>query len=890
MKTLKICMFLDLFFSMTLLYPQQVDNSDSPAFHIISSSHQDIAWIDTPAACIAFRDTAMLSPALEMLKVDPDYRYTVESTLTLFEFLDRNPERTAELKHFLQNGRLECGAFYNQPYESMYSGEALVRQTYYGRKWLLDRFGYDSRVMWNADVPARAMQIPQIMAKAGIEYVESGRQQEGFYLWKSPDGSSVIAHSAGHYYNASWILLEQDEQGKMVFKPLEQIVKELSQKVGEWRTYHELYHIPQQYGLILSRDWLKPLNMEKFIHNWNRNVAVQKNLPPMRYATSISFFESIQNKNLALKTLVGERPSVWLYIHGPAHHKALSAGRKAWRLLAAAEKFNTIDALLSKNLNNYPEEQFRQNWLDAIYPDHGWGGHNGHITDRVFREKLENACAGAQSLLTGSLESISTKVKFDSLGIPVVVFNPLSWQRTEPAFLTLNPEGLAYPHKKTDLNYRLLDDDGQEKPFQIFPGCSMDNYEHLKILFVAENVPPLGYRTYYLCPQISTSGKLQPLTNSENQFYKITLGNGGIKALYDKKLQKEIFRTEKFLGGELINLHSEGTGAGSFSRIEQPDTAEFEKMSDYTPHWNMIESGPVRSGWSIQQKIRNCLVELRILLYHSVKRIDFECELLGWDGTPFREYRLVFPVNMDRYHLSYDVPMGILQVGKSEMKAAGGHTYADITYTEQAADIHPREVMDWFHVNTGDFGVTVSSSVAVFDWVDMTAKPVAYPLLQPVLLASRRSCNERGNWYLQPGNHSFRFCLTSHKGDATDGFLFGKGAAFPLVAIQAKRGENPRLPEKYSFLSVDGKDIVVSTLKKAEDDDSVILRCYEIGGKGGCFHVDTFFPLSSCFQTNLIETELKPLEAETHALDIDVTPYAIETFKLVPDFNGQNER
>ncbi len=884
MENLKISVLCLFLITGTLSAVLPGENADQPVFYIISSSHQDIGWEDTPAACIAFRDTAMLSPALAMLKAGPGYCYTVESSLTLMEFLDRNPHREAELRHFLQNGQLECGAFYNQPYESMYSGEALVRQTYYGRKWLLDRFGYDAKVMWNADVPARAMQVPQIMAKAGIPYVETGRQQEGFYRWFSPDGSSVMAHSAGHYYNASWILLEKTGTGKPVFKPMEKIVEKLGQKVDEWQAYHQKYNLPLQYGLVLSRDWLKPLDMDDFIRNWNRDIAKQNNIPPMKYSTSTAFFESIQQKNIAPKELTGERPNMWAYIHGPAHHKALSAGRRAWRLLTAAEKFCTAAALLEKDFEGYPAEKFRQSWLDAIYPDHGWGGHNGHVTDRVFRQKLENARTGAGKLLDGALKSISARINFDGTGIPVVVYNPLSWTRTGPVVLTLNTAGLAYPHLKTDLNYRLVDENGEEQPFQIIAGPAKGLREHLNILFVAGDVPSIGYRTYYLQQRESGEVRAKPESGPENRFYKLVPGTGGIQSLYDKQLGKEIFRTGKFFAGEPVNLHSKGTGAGSFSKIEQPDTLGFERLADYTPNWNRIEDGPVRSGWVLQQKTKNCLLELRVLLYHTIKRIDIECALLGWDGTPYREYRLVFPVNMDRFQIEYDVPMGILRVGKDEMKAAGGHTYANITYTEQASEIHPREVQDWFHVNNGDWGVTMSSDVAVFDWVDMTADPVACPLLQPVLLASRRSCNQRGNWFLQPGDHHYRFSLTSHAGDGCAGFRFGKGAAFPLLAVQAERGQNPSLPEKLSFFFVDCKNFVISTVKKAEDDDRVVVRGYEIGGQGGVFRVKSKFPMEKALMTNLIEQEKGDIRAERQSFEVKVTPYGIETIKFVPDF------
>ena len=166
--------------------------------HIISSSHQDIAWMDSPEKCIAFRDTNCITPALAMMAKDPAYSFTMENMLNLTEYLERHPERAEEVARLTREGRMEWGATFNQPYESLLSGEQLVREAYLGRLWLKRTIpGADARVYFNPDVPGRAAQMPQILAKAGIPYLVMSRYHEGFYRWASPDGSSVLAYSPG---------------------------------------------------------------------------------------------------------------------------------------------------------------------------------------------------------------------------------------------------------------------------------------------------------------------------------------------------------------------------------------------------------------------------------------------------------------------------------------------------------------------------------------------------------------------------------------------------------------------------------------------------------------------------------------------------------------------
>ena len=69
----------------------------------------------------------------------------------------------------------------------------------------------------------------------------------------------------------------------------------------------------------------------------------------MQYSTARRFFESIDVKTAKLDTITGERPGLWLYIHGPTHHWAITAAREAARLLPAAEAFGTVRDLLEGN-------------------------------------------------------------------------------------------------------------------------------------------------------------------------------------------------------------------------------------------------------------------------------------------------------------------------------------------------------------------------------------------------------------------------------------------------------------------------------------------------------------------------------------------------------------
>ena len=170
--------------------------------HVICSSHNDIAWFDTPAETIARRDHACITPALEKMAERGDVTFCMENVLYLLEYLDRHPEKMDEIRRLTANRQFDWGATYNQPYEGLLSGEQLVRELYYGRKLIRKMIpGASARVAYNPDVPGRTLQMPQILAKAGVPYLLISRHKEGLFNWASPDGSSVLAWSMSHYGN-----------------------------------------------------------------------------------------------------------------------------------------------------------------------------------------------------------------------------------------------------------------------------------------------------------------------------------------------------------------------------------------------------------------------------------------------------------------------------------------------------------------------------------------------------------------------------------------------------------------------------------------------------------------------------------------------------------------
>ncbi|MEI7421557.1 MAG: glycoside hydrolase family 38 C-terminal domain-containing protein [Prolixibacteraceae bacterium] len=832
---------------------------------LMNSSHQDIAWMDSPEKCVIERDTMLLTPLLNKAEKDKDYRFDVEDALMIREYIQRHPDKKQLIRELLADGRISCGSSYIQPYEEMYSGESLARQFYLGAKWLKDEFNYDATVYWNEDVPGRSLQMPQIMKKAGTRFMMISRHQKGIFNWYSPDGSFVTTYSPGHYcdsyqplqknfYEASNYLTKSALEWKMPVMPF----------LSDWDMS------PARDHSSLIRQWTNITEYQDAKGNFQ-----PLKLPDFKVVIAPVFFEKVVGVNTKLPSIQGERPAVWLYIHGPSHQKAIKASREGDILLTQAEKFATINALVDGTFLNYPQARLTRAWESKIFPDHGWGGKHGDITDATFAASYEFAKTEAGQVLQQSLIELASKIATDpKKGAPLVVFNSISKIRKDPVSFDLNFE------KGDAFDLEVTDGLGAKVTSQLSAVKHFDDHsiKTTRLIFVAENVPSIGYKTFYLktakTPHPKKAKTFQ--SEAENGFYKLKFADGGLSSIYDKELGKELISSSKFMAGEVFTLHSKGNGAGEFSEIQKTDMEGYDKTGNYKTKWEVEEEGPVCTVYKFRQQIRYAVVEQRVKLYHQLKKIDFDTQLLNWEGILYREFRMAVPLAMTDGQVSYEVPFGVVEAGKDEIEGFAGERY-----TEICRNIHPRGIENWIGASNSDFGVTLSSSVAVADWIDPTESPLKNQMLQPILLASRKSCHGEGNDYLQTGNHSFHFSLTSHQPGWQNGASFGRQSNELLLAVKAfHQSKETALPETLSFFDTDGRNVFITTIKKAEDSNEAIIRIFSQDGKDQQINIGGVWKFKEACMTTLTETKIKSVTTNSNNIKLLLGHHAIETIRI----------
>jgi alpha-mannosidase len=868
--------------AQSLRVPAYHSYFDGGTFNLLCTNHNDLGWLDTQAKTADYRSAELILPAMKLMKEYPEFRYSMESVIYLQEFLERHPEKRDEMAQYMRERRFTWGASYVQVQEVHVGPEKLVRQFYLGRRWLRKEFpGVDTHFYVKSDPENLTWQMPQILAKAGVKYLIQGRLTFGFYNWEAPDGSMVFTY--GYNYgqtemnaksNHGWLQFAADREYYFAPRGLPKIFPE------DYTTDY----LPMQ-GELLPYAREQNEAMKRFAGKWNEHFAGQpeRQISPPRvtFAEAEGFLDEFTKAAPNVQTLKGDWPFPWAYYDDPAQRKGLLAGRQAHnRILAAERLFAPLSHIAG--FGAYPEKDFAAAWQANCWPDHGWGGNQGPLTDAVYVETYEKSRDLADKLLGGVGSKAAALIPRKSgAQVPLMVFNPVSWTRSDVVTSRFDlPAGWQ--------SFVVRDEAGKVVPYQIV-GTSIGR--SVEMSFLAEGAPSVGYRTYYLESSSTAMSPDKQLTGDsmENDYLRVVLGDGGIKSLYDKRLKQEMLRTDKIAGGEVLQFTAPGWGWGDKEIVTVDD---FDKTSNHPFPVKSFIDGPVSTTAFREATFEHFVLRENFRLYHQLDRMEIDLELVNWDGQKARELRVAFPINLDSARISYEVPFGTVEMGKDELDfsllPSGVKSMFSPSYNGAEHPLTFREAINWIDAtseNYQPYGCLAAADCTVHLFKDESPHPVSYPVLQHVLISTRLS--QAWNpvyWMTQPGNHQFRMALYPHKGDWRSRYRDGIAFNFPLQAFVAPEGGaagGPSLLPTAGFLNLEPANLILTAMKKAEDDDGVVVRFYEAEGCQVQASLRFFQPIKQAWKTNLIEDEEQALTPSGDgSIQILVKPWEIVTLKL----------
>ena len=109
---------------------------------------------------------------LRLLEEYPEYKY-IQSQPAAYEMCRKYyPELFQRIKEAVKDGKwIAEGAMWVEPDTNMASGEALIRQLLYGKKYYKEEFGVDSQMLWLPDTFGYTAALPQILKSCGVKYL-----------------------------------------------------------------------------------------------------------------------------------------------------------------------------------------------------------------------------------------------------------------------------------------------------------------------------------------------------------------------------------------------------------------------------------------------------------------------------------------------------------------------------------------------------------------------------------------------------------------------------------------------------------------------------------------------------------------------------------------------
>ncbi len=871
--------------------PYRKNYFDGGTFDIINMNHNDLGWLNTQSVTADYRSSELILPALDLMKSDPDFKYTMESVEYLKEFLVRHPERKEEIARRMREKRFALGSSYIQNLQVQVGQEKLIRQFYYGRRWLLENFpGCDTRLYINTDVPGLTYQLPQILKKSGIDYILQGRMAWGFYYWQGLDGTSIPMF-AFRYASPYGLMNPVNNTGWLKF-------------LNEREYYYLPRQMPKSMLYDFNADYLPPcadiipfakkqnITMQKFASAWNENFKndpdKQISPPKIRLVEPEGVMKEIFGKgDLNIETMKGDWPMSWAYYDEPGNREGLLMGRIGHNELLNAESLYSWLCATDQSAT-YPKDNIDKGWLANCWPDHGWGGNRGTTTDSFYLASYQKSAQIGKDLIDAAGKQLLNLVpQGNSNQLPVLIYNPVGWVRTDISSCTVH-----YPRSWKGLEIK--DENGIVVPVEVIN--HKPEQQAIEIAFLVKDIPSFGFKTYYATVAKSFPGSYAEIKadSVENKMIKIKFGTGGgIASIYDKTGKKEVLRTDKFFGGEVIQMSAPDMAWETYAGVNMKD---FDKTSLHEFRTVRAVESPIRFIIEKEAKLNYFTLKERFILNKHSREVVVEADILNWTGEKEKELRIVFPIKMDKsFRASYQIPFGTVEMGRDEID----YSYLPDNYECQfnnmyaRKDLPYREAVNWVNVSSGDYkgyGSLLASDMTVHLFRDETTEPADYPVVQHVMLATRKSLAWNPEyWFTQAGDHHYRMALYPHEGNWR--FAYKEGMAFnsPLIAYSGK-GEIPKikpsLPSSKSLISASPSNIILSALKQGEDGTGLLVRFYEAEGRYTKAVIKGFQPFQKVYLTDMLEYNLKeiPVLADG-SIEISVKPWEIVNLKITKQPN-----
>jgi alpha-mannosidase len=797
-------------------------------------AHLDVAWLWTLGQTRR-KAGRTFHTALALMEQFPEYHFT-QSQPQLYEYVRADyPDLFEGIKKSVAAGRWEpIGGMWVEADCNITGAESLARQFLLGRNFFVEHFGSgaESPVLWLPDVFGYCWALPQLIKEAGLEYfmtIKIGWSQYNrlpfdSFWWQGLDGTRVLTHfstTPTEYAFASTYNAEATP----------------GEVIGTWTNFQQK-EVRQQLLMIYgygdggggpTREMLE-------------NIRAMEAFPstPRTYQGSVGeFFRRLEaDAGPELPTWNGE---LYLEIHRGTYTtqgRNKRANRKSEFALHDAEFLAAFAATMNATFD-YPNEQLTQAWklvclnqFHDIIP--------GSSVGDVYVESLEQydrIMELAADVRERALESLVASCSGDLL-----LVNPTSFSRDDLALWPgrlpsgrhlERPEGTPVLTQSTAEG--TLVTAGPLDPFSVTPLAIGDG-----------ELEPGSTRVS------ATEGTL------ENELVRVELNEAGdVARILDKVNDREVLPEEsvanQFQAFEDRPLEWDAWDVDIFFD-DKVWTAEPAQSVE------VVESGPLRACLEIRRRILHSDYVQRVSLAHNSARIDFETTI-DWRERHVL-LKVAFPVQVLSPVATFEIQWGNVQ------RPTHHNTSWDWARFETCAQ-------KWADLSEGDYGVSLLNDCKY-------GHDVRDNVLRLSLLRSPTAPDPEAD----QGEHRFVYSLLPHAGSVGAKTIAAAYALNDPLAVAEPTGDGPSgsgpAAAATSFAAVDHDNVVIETIKRAEDGRGVIVRMYESLRRRSRVVLTAGVPLAAAWRTNVLEHDHEELEVDGHSVSLSLRPFEIATVRLIP--------
>ena len=884
--------------------------------HVIPHSHWDREWYFTTSRSKVYlmKD---LGDVLNTLENDPEFKYfMVDAQGSLLDdYIKWRPQDKERISKLVNDGRLVIGPWYTQTDQLVISGESIVRNMYYGMK-RCESFGKYMNVGYVPDSFGQSGNMPQIYRQFGIEDtlfwrgVSDDMVKHTDYNWRGDDGSVVFTTQIPFGYYIGGNIPEEPEENEEFWQ------KECLEKAGGRSATRHIY-FPNGFDQAPVRTNLPQLVKER-----------NEKDPENEYVISCieDYIKDVKSENPELEEVQGEL----VIAKHMRIHKSIFSSRSDLKVMNTQIQnyvTNVMEPLLtiSYNLGNeYPHEAVAEIWK-LLFENAAHDSIGSCISDTANEDvyvRYKQARDIAVNLVELHSRLIATNVKNDA-DMTFTAINTLPQKRKDTVIVkTYVPGGkfAIIDEKGNDVDYTIiksrdLTDYVLSQTIMLDPSRKFyvpDQVLEVTMAIKANDVPALGYVQYSIDTQKDSHKETADKKVLENKYYTIEVEENGSLTIVDKAnnvtYKNQGILVENGDDGDSFNYSPPRKDMEVFSN-ESKCTVKISGSDIYDQaeiHFDMVV--PADLDERAEGKVSvTMLVDMTVTLRKDSKVIDFnvkvdnkglshrlcvlfDSQIVSAFNYADQQFGLIKRPN----YYEKEMKLYMESMNNKTEKKAGIQELANwandqSTWQEPPISIEPTQ--SYVSLTDGKTGIAVIPQ-GVREYEVLDDSKIRLTLFRTYGFMGKE------NLIYRPGRASgeriietpaaqllkemeFNFGFTSYAGDINDSdidtlakqyntnlevYTYAEFLNGRLIFSQREiEGQNAKI---HSLFETEG-NLVVSAVKKAEEDDGYIIRLYN-----GKDHKDLDdkikfnFDIKEAYYTNLKEEKTEEIKVENNTISV----------------------